>query len=552
MRRLDDRGSMPLAMLVVTIGMALSGTLAAIVVTQVQTGDFDARRVQALHAAQAGLDAGLAAVRGAVDSTTGKGDTALLPCGPLNGTLGDGSTASYTVTITYYGKDPQGKAWVNNAPPIDGLILCGDARNKNPGPGFVLFDAVGTAVRGATAKRELRGTYVVHTDNTNISGGLFHVYHLTSNLNDLCFDAGSAEPTPGTPLTVKFCNAGGTSQTWAYNENLQIVLIASQTPDRSSGMCVDAGGYARKVPSATVIIPVLLQPCQFVQPGQVPGQGLFRQMWSFNDNANLIGSNSTGTDTDGYCLNVQTPDSPGSAVILTKTCAGGYNNVNTFAADANVGAGQAASQKPGKYVGQLINYNQFGRCLDDTGNNKDAVNMIAWPCKQNPNPTKVAWNQRYIFPTLPSVADPKIDGTDANHVTGTIIMTWPNPGAPTATPPVPASSDSYCVQSPLSIAVGQYVTTKLCNGGLNQQWTVYGHTGHYATSYTFVDSTGKYCLQPRDPTATPSDIFQAVNLISKIYVGVCSGSTLQKWNADKNVVDAMSLKDVGETPKKSD
>jgi hypothetical protein len=532
MRRLDDRGSMPLAMLVTTIGIALSGTLASIVVTQVRTGDFDARRVQALHAAQAGLDAGLAAVRGAVNST-GVGDTTLLPCGPLNGTISTGSTPSYRVTISYYGKDPQGKAWGKDAsgdpvPPTDGFITCANARAKNPGPAFVLFDSIGTAVRGATADRELRGTYVVHTDNTNISGGLVHVYRNTTTYNDLCFDAGSAEPAAGTPLTMQFCNAGGTSQTWAYAESLQIVLVASQTPAVPNGMCVDAGGYARADPTK-VTIPVLLQPCQSATPA------LYRQMWSFNDNANLVGSNSTGTNTDGYCLNVQNPDVPGSPVILTKTCAGGYNNVNTFSADANVGAGQAASQKAGKYVGQLINYNQFGRCLDDTGQNRNASYMIAWPCKQNPNPSLVGWNQRYLFPALPSAADPTVDGTDANHVTGTLVTTYLGVG--------------YCLQSPMSAALYQYVTTKVCSGTSSQQWTIYGHTAHYATSYTIVDSTGTYCLQPRDPTTATPDIFQAVNLISKIYVGLCSGSTLQKWNADKNVVDALALKDIVETPK---
>jgi hypothetical protein len=38
MKRLDDRGSMPLAMLVVLVGIALSGTLAATLVTHVRTG----------------------------------------------------------------------------------------------------------------------------------------------------------------------------------------------------------------------------------------------------------------------------------------------------------------------------------------------------------------------------------------------------------------------------------------------------------------------------------------------------------------------------------
>ena len=56
--------------------------------------------------------------------------------------------------------------------------------------------------------------------------------------------------------------------------------VASQTPARPFGMCIDAGGYPRPNP-ATVTIPVLLQPCQSETPS------LYRQEWSFNDNANL-------------------------------------------------------------------------------------------------------------------------------------------------------------------------------------------------------------------------------------------------------------------------
>ena len=133
MKRLDDRGSMPLAMLVVMVGVMLSGTLGTIVITQVRSGDFNARRTQALHAAQAGLDAGLAQVRNSVDPV-GAGDTALLPCGPLTGSMDDGSKASYSVTITYFGTDPQGKSDTTLSTEA---ISCAKARVKDPGPQFL-------------------------------------------------------------------------------------------------------------------------------------------------------------------------------------------------------------------------------------------------------------------------------------------------------------------------------------------------------------------------------------------------------------------------------
>jgi hypothetical protein len=40
-----------------------------------------------------------------------------------------------------------------------------------------------------------------------------------------------------------------------------------------------------------------------------------------------------------------------------------------------------------------VNYQQFGRCLDVTGQNVSATHLIAYPCKQNPLATAVAWNE---------------------------------------------------------------------------------------------------------------------------------------------------------------
>jgi hypothetical protein len=62
----------------------------------------------------------------------------------------------------------------------------------------------------------------------------------------------------------------------------------------------------------------------------------------------------------------------------------------------------------------------------------------------------------------------------------------------------------------------------------------------------------------RDPGQRPTVDFNArrVQALPAAQAGldaglatVCSGSTLQKWNADKNIVDAMALKDVGEAPR---
>jgi hypothetical protein len=224
---------------------------------------------------------------------------------------------------------------------------------------------------------------------------------------------------------------------------------------------------------------------------------------------------------DSYCLIVRSPNTPGSALVINTSCSGAYDNIHSFSPDKAVGAGMASAAN-----GQLVNYNQFGRCMDVTGGKVNYGYLIAWPCKQDPNPANVSWNQRWATPALIAAND----GKSTNTATGTI----------TTTP-----STTYCLTSPFSGAAGQYVQTLSCTGASNQKWTVYGKTNSYATSYQIMDSSG-LCLTPRDATFSPPDWFQTVNYISKIYVEPCDGSTLQKWNADKNALNAVPLKDVAE------
>ncbi len=205
--------------------------------------------------------------------------------------------------------------------------------------------------------------------------------------------------------------------------------------------------------------------------------------------------------------------------------------MQTFSPDATVGGGQAASAI-GRSIGQLVNYAQFGRCLDATGGDPNASHMIAWVCKQNPNAGQVMWNQRYDLPDLPV----GLAGKAGNFAPGTITTTYTDSKG---------KSVKICLQSPLSGDYGRYVLTRACDSGADQRWTVHGQTDAYFTSYTIVDSGG-LCLTPRDPKLPNPDLFQEVNKVTKIYVATCDGSTLQKWNADSNIINAMPLKDVNE------
>ena len=510
--RADDAGSLPVAMLVTIVGLMLSTLLVNTVLQQATTTKTEVARVAALSAAQTGIDVGLAHIR-AANNGSGSGVLARLPCGSLTGTLATvtgAARSSYAVAIAYYPTDPQNHlpSWL-----FANLIPCLSGGGTLNTPGYALLTAKGTyssSSGGTLTSRTITATYPFQTTNLNIAGGLIHVYK-TSTSTDLCIDASSSSPVAGTAAQMRACTAGSVQQTWAYNPNLTLSLVSSKTASMPLGMCLDAG-------SSHALGKVLyLQPC--ATPTTLP-----QQQWSFNGATNFEGT-ANGSTTDGYCFNVQNPNVAGSFLVLGSASASTCydNNFDTrqsFSPEATAGAGAA-----GTASGQLINFRQFGRCIDVT-TGKITAYLIVWPCKQSPNPANVGWNQKWVTPAL-------VDGPTGT--TGLITTTHPTLGL-------------LCMHSPLSTVAGQYVTVVQCtttDTGPNLIWTVRNNTGTYATGYTIADSSGK-CLSPTDPTAVPPDLHPGGVKISKLIVAACDGSTLQKWNAPPSILQALPLKDIRE------
>jgi hypothetical protein len=508
-RRGEDSGVLTLAILLIVVGMMASALMLPTVLRQVKDTRQNVRRVLALHAAQAGLDVALAHIRLANDGS-GTGVLGLLPCGSFTGTVSDASTQRYLVSIDYFNIDPQGKSdsWI-----AANKLTCMPAGGTLVTPSFALLRSQGTDTAtgsfGAVYTRQLTGTYTFQTTNQNIVGGLIHVYK-TATSTDLCMDAGTTSPAAGTNVQMRPCAASSSRQKFAYNDNLTLVLVTSKTGGLPLGMCLDAG-----TPHATGKL-VQFQPCATTTKPQ--------QQWSINDSSNFEGT-SNGTTLDGYCFNVQNPNVSGSFVILgstgSGTCRKSYDNIENFQADAAVGAGAAGAD-----VGQMVNFAEFGRCLDVTEQSVSFAYLIIWPCKQAPNAALVTWNQKWAIPTI---------ATGATSATGR-IYTSPSGGP-------------YCLRSPLSTAGGQYVRVVACPTSgtlpLNLSWTVFADTGVYSTSYRIMDSSG-FCLAPTDPAASSPDFYPKGESISKSVVAVCNGSKLQKWNAPPNILDALALKDLSE------
>jgi Tfp pilus assembly protein PilX len=506
-RPADDTGSLTLVMLMTLVGSTLSALLLPIALNQLRSTSNEIHRAHALNAAQVGLDVALAAIRAANDGA-GAGVRAALPCGPLTGQMGVGSTASYQVTVDYLAVDPQGQSdnWLTA-----NRLPCGAGSGPSSTPAYAALRSQGTdqpaASPSALASRSLRATYMFRTTNQSIPGGLIRAYKTSASI-DLCLDAGSGSPASGTNLWMQACSTGSVRQKFAYNPNLTLVLIASKTPSAPLGMCLEAAA-----PHA-VGRNVLFRPCAATT---TPAQ-----QWIYNDYANFEGT-ADGRTADGFCINVRSPNTAGSLVVLgsaaSLTCRRAYDNVETFTPEPAVGTGAA-----GAPARQLVNFNQYARCLEATEQNVNSPYLIDRPCRQAPDPSNVPWEQRWALPALGGAAS----------ATGLITTTAP--------------TGLYCMQSPGTTAAGQYVRVAACVPGVtpqNMRWTVFGETGSYPTSYRIQDGYG-YCLSPTDPAAAPPDLHPNGVLISKMVVAVCSGSTMQKWNAPPNILQSLPLKDITE------
>jgi hypothetical protein len=524
---------MPIALLVTLIGMSLSALMVPMVIVQLRTTGNADRSATALHAAQAGLDVALGHLRAARDPATGGGPAPdvgrrdQLPCGPLTGEAGGGR---YAVEIEYLAADPADL--LSAADPYTAVTTssqrigtCVSGSGLSTTPAFAVLFSWGTGSPGEDARtgssRRLQAVYQFRTTNANISGGAIRVE--TSTGGQLCMDATAAQPAENTEVVMQPCQDRSARQTFAYNQNLTLTLTSSRTPARPLGMCLDAD-----VPHAVGILIVLRACAATTQPSQ---------QWSINDAANFVGT-TDGTTLDGFCFTVRNPDTPGSLVELAKdypNCNAGYDNKQTFQPDASVGAGAA-----GPASGQLVNFKQFGRCLDVTNLNPNSSYLIAWPCKQAPDPSTIAWNQRWQYP--PVVEDLAQPGTF--HGTGTIVTT--------------RGGTDYCLQSPDSAIFGDYPRIVECPSGTpppNLVWTVYGKMATYVTSYRVrvgphtAGSEG-LCLAAADPKAPSPELYEdagyAGRSISKIVLRSCDRSTLQKWNAPADLLDSSPLKGFAE------
>ena len=500
-----------MALLLIMVGTMFTLLLTPIVLAQINTSKVDTRRGHSLDAAQAGVDIALGHIRDA-NNGSGLGVLASLPCNTFTGTVASGGTARYEAKVYYFSQDPRGHAdWINDSTKQIGCISSTSGLPLTPRYAVVVSRGTNSATGSldTVPTRTIQATYVFKTQNNNVPGGLIHSYNSSP---DLCLDAGSSSPAVGTVVTFQRCASGTDQQLWSFNTNLTISLASSvDTASGSLGFCLDA-----PFPHAANE-PITLQNCSRTT--------VRNQQWSFTGNNNFPATTTSGAQ-DSYCWNPQSTNTVGANLILG--ACGGRDTAHAFVPEAAVGAGNAdASQK------MLVDYNQFGRCLDITNQTLPQVAgtkyLISYPCKVTPDTSQPPTNQQWNLPAIPT------GGTSASGVITSVM------------------DPTYCLLSPM--ALGGYPYMDKCTAApstASKTWTVWGATGEYATSYRISDSSTPsttsslgYCLQPTDPTITPPDLYPGDGSSSKIIITSCSGATLQKWNAPPGV-EAAPVKDYTE------
>jgi hypothetical protein len=511
--RTDDRGSLPLAMLAVLVSSLLGALILPIVIQQNQATRFDVTRVHSLHAAQTGVDLMLGMIRAAssTDSSgTTLGDPTKLPCydssGPLTGSANGTGQAAYSVSVTYYVANPATGGATMTCSPGYGTY---DPTTHTATPRYAVITATGTdgTVDSGSRGRTVVSTYVFQTDDTSATGGQIRIYPDSSGTR-LCMDAGSAAPAAGTQVLLQACSNStpvSAQQVFAYRSDLSIQLVSSVGTDQPTGLCLDTASTPHQDG-----LGIVLQPCGVAEPAKcatITACSPWNQQWSVDDNAHLRGANSAQSNTDGFCIHAPS-QTPGVGLLL-ESCSGGTSSTQqTWIPAPTAGAGMAGADN-----NQLVNYREFATCLDVTGQDINASYLILYTCKQNPDPSKVLWNQKFT-PTPALATEP----------TATLLTTT-------------AGGRTYCLTSPLS--AGGYPTMRTpcpssATVGNAATWTMYqlrdatGNDLPYALKYTIVDSAGR-CLAP----GANSDMYLTQYL--KAVVTRCDGSTGQKWNASASL-----------------
>lgn len=500
--RSDEAGEQGVAMVSVVLFMImLSGmslVLLGVILGQLGPGYAAQKGTKTVYSAQAGLQTSLNAIRAATKTVAGKtvGDLTKLPCKIKANIEGGTGSVGYTTQVNYYLEDPTGRseAWLNSS---TNKLACSSNNYTGatqPKYAYIVSSGYGESAAGRDANesnRSVAAVYKFQISNVNIPGGRMFTYD-----RGHCMQADST--TAGSKikfLPASSCATNNDRQLWAYGTDWKIKLASSIINAGDIGLCVTAraGDNSNFATLETCVTS--------------PTASHAKQLWSWNGDSGWSGQNPTNDGVSG-CLtraDVKVGSQTSSYLLATTPCA-------TFAPDPAVGAGAASFDTK-----QIVNYKEFGRCLDVTDKDINKSFMITYPCKQDPSGKNAFdWNHKWTYQE-PDIAGGQTVRTDQNIKVSL---------SDTAT-----ASNTYCLTTPTTQSGSKYPTFRLCSeGGDRQKWTrVHKRPGDYGGSYLFIDTFGR-CLAA-DASDKMVNSSGARTDWSKITVTTCNGGLEQKWNA---------------------
>jgi hypothetical protein len=570
-RQEDDGFAMIVALIMILVLASTSLVVAKVIGSQERPTLLARKYIRTINGAQAGMQNTLSALQSAT-TTTGTGDPTKLPCSepsdkaqyggggvtfyvtsasgvtttvnvpgdPVKGTVSSDGRSSdainYNVGVVYYTVNPQlhqsDASWLQT----NALDCKGGYVASVPAYALVQSAGIGAQITGASATsgdRTVQAIYEFNETNQIVVGGRIAEY--TSTPDTMCLDAGSPAAVGNVP-TMQPCQAlGFGEQLWEYRNDLTIFYGG----DPSLNLCIENVSGTPKLETCT---------------GNGSGSGSDstyayhsteqqNQEWSFNDDGHLATASSSG-DTGSTCLEPNTADdstnaTAGSAVVV-KTCSGATTGTTAFNPDPQVGAGSALvyynpnavpAQTPpvgipaSSPTNQFVNFAEFGRCLDVTGQDVGADHLIDYPCKQAPNYCNLTWNQVWYYQAV-------------SGVYGIFYTDYASGRSACGTP-----GTNYCLTEPTAPAT--YITVSQCAATppANQLWDATGAQANYSDAYLLKSDLDSRCM-----AADPSN--QETFGSSNIVAAPCSDSgtgavptaatavknpLLLKWNAPPQV-----------------
>jgi Tfp pilus assembly protein PilX len=567
MRRLrqpgDDGFAMIFTIFLIVVIAATSVAVFDLVASQTKPTAFAKKYVRTADAAAGGMQAALGQLRAAVSATTvagANGDLTQLPCTDLsdgggvtlhvgtptqavqvagnsiNGTVASdsntGDVQTYTTTEAYFTSDPTSHEddpttawWSANA------ITC-KAGLLNAVPSYAFLQSVGggaplPGLSSVSGNRTEHATYQFNTTDSQEAGGRLGEFNL-GNQFQMCLDAGAAEPTVGSQPEFEPCLSEGTKQQdWLYRNDLTIQYGG----DTNRNLCIQNMSGTPQ-----------LEPCETFGNGPgVPFVATFpyqdstqqQQEWAFNDNGHLQAPDTADGDVKtGNCLDpsgaTDSIAATANAPLILEACAGGTTGELAWNPDTEVGAGKAGGNTtgtPGQPTSQFVNYALFGNCLDVTGQTFTNNYLIAYPCKQAPDSSKLTWNQIWNYTPV----------SGGNY--GLLYTQCPTTAGTNGSNCAGGSAGNDCLQAPTS---GNIVTGVKCSTATtppdSQQWQATGQGSNYGTSYLLINKADGLCLAP-DPNILGSGIPEIVvtacdgSGVPSGPAGVVKNPLLLKWNA---------------------